>query len=341
MQLSQGSINKMPGFGKETKFQGSHYGQESWNMVHRVPQSSQHNRNAKGRGKNFSTPFLGSGISSPATETISPHISNMPDVDVRVGRLPTVASRTGSSNLNSMNMEVQPAAAPTSSGMWPHLNMPKTNLPPLLSNLPQAKQPGNQFNLMNSSAMVVNQDPNKSLFLPELNSKLHQMPNQLAGSVLLNGQNQTEVTRLQPQFFPQETHGNFVPSTTAPGSSYSVVPPLNPGYNPQGHAAATSTILINPVPGVHSSIPINNISNRSVHFQGGALPPLPPGPPPTTSQMLNIPQNTGPIVSNHQPGSAYSGLISSLMAQGLITLAKQPTVQVFIYLIIPVCEKKF
>uniref|UniRef100_F6H7L4 CID domain-containing protein n=1 Tax=Vitis vinifera TaxID=29760 RepID=F6H7L4_VITVI len=241
--LGRGSISK-PGFGNETKFHGSHYPQESWNLVHRVPQSSQHNRNAKGRGKNFNTPFLGSGISSSAAETISPLISNIPDADAQLRRLPTVASRMGSSSLNSMNVE--------------------------------------------------------SLFLPELDSKLPQMANRQAGSIPLNGKNQTQVTRLQPQFLPQETHGNFVPSTTAPVSSYSVAPPLNPGYTPQGHAAATSTILLNPVPGVHSSIPIHNISNSS---------------------------NTGPIVSNQQPGSALSGLISSLMAQGLISLAKQPTVQ--------------
>lgn len=324
--LGRGSISK-PGFGNETKFHGSHYPQESWNLVHRVPQSSQHNRNAKGRGKNFNTPFLGSGISSSAAETISPLISNIPDADAQLRRLPTVASRMGSSSLNSMNVEVQSAAAPASTGMWPPVNVHKTHLPPLLSNLPQTKQIRNQFNLMNATTAVVNQDPNKSLFLPELDSKLPQMANRQAGSIPLNGQNQTQVTRLQPQFLPQETHGNFVPSTTAPVSSYSVAPPLNPGYTPQGHAAATSTILLNPVPGVHSSIPIHNISNSSVHFQGGALPPLPPGPPPATSQMINIPQNTGPIVSNQQPGSAFSGLISSLMAQGLISLAKQPTVQ--------------
>lgn len=330
MQLGQGSTNNMPGFGNETKVQGSHYAQESWNMVHRVPQSSQHNRNAKGRGKNFNTPFLGNGITSPATETISPHISSMPDVDAQLCRLPTVALRMGSSNLSSMNMEVQSGAAPPSAGMWPHLNVPKPHLPPLLSNLPQAKQPRNQFNLMNSTTTAVNQDPNKSLFLSELNSKLPQMPNHLAGSIPLNGPNQTEVTHLKQQFSSQETHGNFVPSTTAPVSSYSVVPLLNPGYNPQRHAAATSTSLMNPVPGVRSSIPIHNISRNSVHFQGGALPPLPPGPPPTTSQMISIPQNIGPIDPNHQPGSAFSGLISSLMAQGLITLEKQPTHQVSI-----------
>ncbi|KAJ9677901.1 hypothetical protein PVL29_022713 [Vitis rotundifolia] len=55
--LGRGSISK-PGFGNETKFHGSHYPQESWNLVHRVPQSSQYNRNAQGRGKNFNAPFL-------------------------------------------------------------------------------------------------------------------------------------------------------------------------------------------------------------------------------------------------------------------------------------------
>lgn len=318
MQLGRGSASKMPGYGNETKFHGSHYPQESWNLVNRVPPSSQHNRNAKGRGKNFNATLLGSGISSSAAESISPLISNIPDVDAPFHRLSTVASRMGSSSLNSMNVEVHSAAAPASTGMWPPVNVPKTHFLPLTSNLPQAKRLANQFNLLNSTNVTANQDPNKFLFLSELDSKLPQMPNRQAGSIPLNGQNQTKVARSQPQFFQQETHGNYVPSTAAP---------LNAGYNPQGHAAAASSILLNPAPGVLSSIPIHNISNCAVHFQGGAMPPLPTGPP-TTSQMINMPQNTTPIVSNQQPGSAFSGLISSLMAQGLISLAKQPMVQV-------------
>ncbi|KAJ9709302.1 hypothetical protein PVL29_000994 [Vitis rotundifolia] len=70
--LGRGSISK-PGFGNETKFHGSHYPQESWNLVHRVPQSSQYN---------------------PA-ETISPLISNIPDVDAQLRRLPTLALKNG------------------------------------------------------------------------------------------------------------------------------------------------------------------------------------------------------------------------------------------------------
>ena len=76
-----------------------------------------------------------------------------------------------------MNVEVQSAVAPASTGMWPPVNVHKIHLSPLLSNFPQAKQIRNQFNSMNATIAVMNQNPNKSLFVSELNSKLPQMTN--------------------------------------------------------------------------------------------------------------------------------------------------------------------
>lgn len=65
---------------------------------------------------------------------------------------------------------------------------------------------------------------------------------------------------------------------------------------------------MNPVPGMQSSIPF--------HLHGVGLPPLPPGPPPPVHQMPPSNATIPPA------GGALSGLFSSLMAQGLLSLTK-------------------
>ena len=72
---------------------------------------------------------------------------------------------------------------------------------------------------------------------------------------------------------------------------------------------------------------VQNIANKSSQLQGGDLISLLPFSHPSLS--LTIPHsNAGPIVSTQQPGGAFSGLINSLMAQGLISVTNQPPEQV-------------
>lgn len=182
----------------------------------------------------------------------------------------------------------------SSNGVWP-----KSNPPPLLPTVPQQNQIRSRFDTLNYSNTVMKQGPNRPFYLPD-----PQSDNSKSLPLLAHQQNQTPVPP-QPQLFAPH------------------------GYNPQGRGAVMSTALLNPLPGLNPSLPLQNMPNSSSNFQGGALPalpPLPPGPPPATSQMLPISQNTAPVIST-QPTGAFSGLINSLMAQGFISLAKPASTQ--------------
>nr|GEV01686.1 hypothetical protein [Tanacetum cinerariifolium] len=79
-----------------------------------------------------------------------------------------------------------------------------------------------------------------------------------------------------------------------------------------GHVAPRSASS-NQVPGMQSSMPF--------HAQGVGYPPLPPGLPPSSLPMSSIPQH--PSIAPPPPADgAFSGLFSSLVAQGLLSLTK-------------------
>ena len=91
------------------------------------------------------------------------------------------------------------------------------------------------------------------------------------------------------------------------------------------HGAVISMVPSNSIHVAQPPLLIPNMPSGSLHLQGGTLPPFPPGPPPA-SQMMPATENVG-----DQPQSAaFSGLISSLMAQGLISLTKPTPIQVLI-----------
>ncbi|KAL8235517.1 hypothetical protein R6Q59_016598 [Mikania micrantha] len=117
-----------------------------------------------------------------------------------------------------------------------------------------------------------------------------------------SGQN----TRFPSQFsLPQEVRPNMIPPTLGYNPSHLVTRPVIRGYTPQRLDSSVGASL-HPVSGMQSSMP----------FHLG-LPPLPPGPPP-------VPQLSLSIASAPPAGGALSGLFSSLMAQGLLSLNKLP-----------------
>ncbi|KAG5234738.1 polyadenylation and cleavage factor [Salix suchowensis] len=293
----RGSTSKMPGLLTErNQMLGSRYSQEAWNFLPHISQPA-HFQNAKGRGRDFQMPLSGTGVSSLGGENITP-LEKRPDMDAQLVRPPAIASRLGSS-IDS-----------NSSGAWLPVNVHKSLPPPVHPNFPPEKQSRSQFDPVNASSTVTNQALQKASVMPEqsFNSfeskdyvlmKPTTLPNQHAA---LNQQNQAHFNPFQP---------NFHPSGIA-----LLARPTNHGYTTHGHSSS------NALPAVQLPLAVSNVPN-TLHSQVGVRPPMPQGPP----QMMPFPQNASSGVPAQPSGSAFSGLINSLMAQGVITLTKQTPVQ--------------
>ncbi|XP_068324945.1 polyadenylation and cleavage factor homolog 4-like isoform X1 [Pyrus communis] len=282
---------------------GSRYPQEAWNMPFHHLQPLLNPLNAKGRGGNIQTPFVTSGISSGG-EKMSAFNDKLLDVDTRLHG--PITSRMGSSSVHSVTADSR-SVMPVSMGLRPPVNVHNSH-PPQVHSVFAMQNQRNLYGSINYSNTVKNQGPYNPLCMPE--QQLDGYENKESRST-----KSTQVPQyrpLQPQYRPpQEARENIFSSAETQVPSSLGVPPLNHGYTLRG-----------PVPRQHLGIPTPYNPNGSSQF---SLPPLPPGPPP--SQGILSVQNPGSVVSSNQPCNAYSGLISSLMAQGLISLTNQSPVQ--------------
>ncbi|KDP20781.1 hypothetical protein JCGZ_21252 [Jatropha curcas] len=310
----RGSTAKLPGFQPErNQIMASHYPREAWKLLNHYPQST--DLNAKGRNREFRMPFSRSVISSSVSDSLAPLVDKLPDTDGQYVRPPTLPSRVGSS------------IAPSTAGVWPLVNVHKSHPPPVHPIFPPQKQSRSQFDSTNARNTVVNQGLQQSTFSSEqqfngfesMEPSLTKQPLLPSRHATLNQQNQAQVNHFQPQFLPSnEARENF-PLSISSLPHQTRVSTLDPVHATQGHGAAMSMVRSNPVPFM-LPLPVNNIPN-TLQPHAGTRPPLPPGPHP--AQMIHVPQNVGPVAPNQPPGSAFSGLIGSLMAQGLISLTKQ------------------
>ncbi|XP_077243539.1 polyadenylation and cleavage factor homolog 4-like [Tasmannia lanceolata] len=324
------SMSKKPLSGAGTRneslshFQGSHYNQEPWNVPRHFPQSSLPYHNSQPRGRGLQMPFSTIEAASSAGHRKPPLIDNKPDTEPPFKRLSNFRSRVGSLSPDSLNLEVpsttekhllqRPRSPPIAPALWP----------PLHPSLSQQNQSKSHFDFMDINKSVLKQGPNKSLIIPHQqlddrktfnSSKLHRLPYQQPGLISLNQPSQEQSALMRPQFPQfQEAQESFIPSVPPQISSHVVSQSINHGHM-QSHGVTRRGLFSNSLP------------SSSFQIQGGALPPLPPGPPPASSQMGPTSQTTGPIISHPPPGSAFSGLISSLMAQGLISLTTPTSIQ--------------
>ncbi|XP_043689443.1 polyadenylation and cleavage factor homolog 4-like isoform X2 [Telopea speciosissima] len=335
-----------------TRIASSHYPQEPWSLPHHFSQSSQQNLDLNARARTGQMSYPAGGMAISAGQKLALQIENFADTDGQFQRFSSVMSRMGSSSPDSLNVELvspmmpmstlekhlgqRPHSPPLAQLPWPPVNVHRSYPLTLPRILPQQKQIKSPFDVMDVNKPILNQIPNKSSMLlgqqvdaferkAHSSSKLVQLPNQQVGLISLNQRNQGQAPLRQQQLIqPQDAGENFVPSAAPQVSSHL----MNQGHIPQGHGPVTSSILSIPIAGVpSSSVTIPSIYNSSFHLQGRALPPLPPGPPPASSQMGPMPQNLGPIRMQAPSGSAFSGLISSLMAQGLISLTTSASVE--------------
>ncbi|ESR62314.1 hypothetical protein CICLE_v10014158mg [Citrus x clementina] len=312
------------GTGKVSGFQsepnqnlGSRYPQESWNLPHPFSRSS-HPPNGRGRGRDSHIPFPGSGVPSLGVDKAAPYIDKFVGADALFVRPPAVVSRIGSSGPDLLST----GAIQSSTGAWAPMNLHKPHLPPGQPVYPQQKQTRTQFDSINAAGSILNQGLSKSLYNSE-SKELSLMKPQLHDQhATPNQQNQGRA-----QFLSQEATNKFLPSIAASMPPHLLAPPLSHGYTQRGHNAVMGMVPSNPVPAGQQPLHVQSIQNSSLHLQGRPSPPLPPGPPPASSQMIPGSQSAGLVVPSQQPGHAFSGLISSLMAQGLISLTTQTPVQ--------------
>ena len=148
--------------------------------------------------------------------------------------------------------------------------------------------------------------------------------------------NLPQISSIRPGMVPVNLHGAAPPNFSmvresrqnihlpysVPSSSNTMVPPLNYGYLAHGQGPAATTPH-NLVPGMQSSLPILNGRNMPFQVPMATLQPPPRGPHPGNTQAYPIGQNNGQVAPNASVGNGLSGLISSLMVQGLISLPKQ------------------
>ncbi|KAJ9566182.1 hypothetical protein OSB04_002148 [Centaurea solstitialis] len=205
-------------------------------------------------------------------------------------------------SLNPMNPEV---SIPSSNGAWrPSVNM-------------QTSQPGPPFNKHITSPFEMSKTGNSAP-----NGNMPQMSNQHAGLVS-NQQFPRPTASFPPRFsLPHEIRPNMVPPNLV-SSHPTMQPMMIRGYAAPRRFDVSGGASLNPVHGMQSSVP----------FHGVGFPPLPPGPPPLSLAVKQIPQF--PLGAANPPaGGALSGLFSSLMAQGLLSLAKPSSEQAsFMYFI--------
>ncbi|XP_022716063.1 polyadenylation and cleavage factor homolog 4-like isoform X2 [Durio zibethinus] len=311
----------------------STYPQEAWSSSNLLSQSS-HPFHAKGRGKEFQMPFSATGISSLGGGKVVPCIDKLPEGGSQFVRPPAVVPRTGSSSLDSVSVGTRPSIIPSTTGVWPPVNVHKSQPPTTHSNYSLHQHSRSQFDSINPINAVMNQGQNKRSYMPgqfdsferkeQSLTRVLQFPDQRPA---LQQRNQLHATSLQPNFLPsQEVRESFLPSATGPLPPHLLAPSLSHGYTPRMHGAVISVVPSNPIPVAQPPLSVPNMPTGSLLLQGGALAPLPPGPP-LTSQMIPANHIAGPLHPNQPQSGAFSGLINSLVTQGLISLTKPTPIQ--------------
>ncbi|KAE8708907.1 putative tryptophan synthase beta chain [Hibiscus syriacus] len=296
--------------------QRSRYPQDAWSSSYPFPQSS--HLHAKGRGRD-------SGISSLGGDKIVSPIEKLPEGGSQFVKPPAFVPRSASSSLGTVTVGSQPAILPTTTGVWPPVNAHKSQPPTVHSNYSLQQHGRNHFNSLN---LVMNPGQNKYQYMPEQFDSFESKDQSLTTAPQLPGRrpalqqrNSLHGTSLQPHF-PHEIRDGFLSSAPGPFLPRLLAPPLNHGYAPPMHGGMVPS---NPIPVAQPSLVIPNMPTGSLHFRGGAMPSRPPGPP--ASQMMPVNQNAGQLLPNQPQGGAFSGLIGSLMAQGLISLANPTPIQ--------------
>ncbi|KAL1829805.1 hypothetical protein ACET3Z_008217 [Daucus carota] len=287
-----GLTNNVYGVRNEgSQFPASRNPQEVWN----IPPSSQ---------RNLQVPFI-----SSAGEQKIPPVNGFPGLDKERGSL-DFASRMSSLTRESLNPEV--------------LSAQKSNPVSQLASYPLQKRMWSQLEPVSAGYSNVDQGMKNSFSAPNHQA---QFSNRQVGPNSLHQQNHTQNVVLRPPYqMRPNVQQNMIPPVGMSTPSQVAYQPFGRGYAPPGQRPFVNTGFMNTAPGMQSSMPILNVRNSPAHLPGVGLPPLPPEPRPISSQMIPT-QNPSLVALNPSGGGALSGLFNSLMAQGLISLTNQASVQ--------------
>ncbi|PKA62212.1 hypothetical protein AXF42_Ash015097 [Apostasia shenzhenica] len=288
--------------------QSSHYTREHGNTPDALHNSSQNDLSPKSQAGSSQLPYFLGGTSQAITQRWH-HYDNSQDAEVPFHKL----SNTYNNSLNTEASTILTQKAhqhPVAPIIWPpHHKTPSLPILPTLPNqhlkspfdyVDTNKPLGHQINF---SGPMTQQQIDANARMPF--SKSFQVPHRQSGPIPLNLQSKEQKPNMV--FHPTEAHSGFIPPMHQTPAKI-VAQPLN-GTQSQGQVVFLGP---NPIPGMTAS---------------AVSPPLPPGPPPSSSQpgLTTQISNLSSSTASHPPVSAFSGLINTLMAQGLISLS--PPVQ--------------
>ncbi|KAG0497509.1 hypothetical protein HPP92_002200 [Vanilla planifolia] len=223
-------------------------------------------------------------------------------------------------NIEASTLDARKAYHPTVAPViWPpaHKSQPLPLLPSHVN-----LQVKSQLNYLDANKQVGNQLPNLYSSTPQQQINTNEkklfskgsVPYQLSGSVHLNSRSSESNLLISSQ-----DSGSFGPPMLSQTSA-SLLNQLRSAEEPQRvliGAQPHGQGLVLPNSTGRATSTVQSISDFSIHGHG-PLPPLPPGQPPYSSLPLPASQNNSG--TSNSPVTAFSGLISSLMAQGLISL---------------------
>ncbi|XP_072954256.1 polyadenylation and cleavage factor homolog 4-like isoform X2 [Typha angustifolia] len=200
-----------------------------------------------------------------------------------------------------------PTPAPVERTSFPEIRAQQ--FPPIP---PSSRQFRSRVDLIEANKPLVNQGLHQSLFLHQQQydsvdrttsdiSNLVGLPYRQAGLAHLNQKNQ------------EQTEAHRIITATAQIASHLVPQSVN-HLQAIGHSVGMTSGLPS------SFVPLQSIPNNLLHLHDGVLPPLPLGSPPASSQIGSTSQYAVSVASSSTSG-VFSGLLGTLMAQGLISLA--------------------
>ncbi|KAK9089657.1 hypothetical protein Scep_028739 [Stephania cephalantha] len=322
--ISRKSVGILGTPSEATQIQGSDYAHEPWKVKLPMPQSLPQ-LDQKAIGKAAQAPFLPVGTVPMSQKVLSIVDAEIPST---MGAVTSIDTYFG--------QRPRPSLPPL---VWPPINS-HTSHPPVSPFIPPPlkQQIRGQFDLLDTNKLPVNQGASQSLALPPQllgnverkpilsTSNLLPPPNQLEG--LPYNQGHGQVSLLPPHLIrSQEAQGSSFHLMQRQASSHLVTEPSISGRFLPGQSTSTGAFLLNQLPGLPSSVAAHGMPITPFQLQGSMVPPLPPGPPPVSSQMRPTSQVIGPAMPQQPVGAAFSGLINSLMAQGLISLNPSGSVQ--------------